>query len=75
MLLHEKCSENDEKKSPGGDERRCGFGGADVTVRVSNPEHVETGVRSLAVDGVQVDGDVAPAALLRDGAVVEVVLG
>jgi len=58
-----------------GFEVRRRFRGATVTVRVSNPDHVESGVRSLAVDGVAVAGDVAPAALLREGAVVEVVLG
>lgn len=58
-----------------GFEVRRRFRGAWVTVRVSNPEHVESGVRSLTVDGAPVEGDVAPAGLLRDGAVVEVVLG
>jgi len=58
-----------------GYEVRRRFRGAWVTVRVSNPDHVETGVRSLTVDGAVVDGDVAPAELLRDGAVIEVVLG
>ncbi len=58
-----------------GYEVRRRFRGAWVTVRVSNPDHVETGVRSLTVDGRAVEGDVAPAELLRDGAVVEVVLG
>ncbi|NLF04459.1 MAG: hypothetical protein GX593_05580, partial [Actinomycetales bacterium] len=56
-------------------EVRRRFRGNQVTIRVSNPEHVQTGVRSLTVDGAPVDGDVAPESLLRDGAVVEVVLG
>ena len=56
-------------------EVRRRFRGAWVTVRVANPDHVQTGVRSLTVDRVAVDGDVAPAERLRDGAVVEVVMG
>jgi len=51
------------------------FRGAAVTVRVTNPDHVSRGVAALDVDGVAVPGCVAPAGLLRDGAVVTVRMG
>jgi N,N'-diacetylchitobiose phosphorylase len=51
------------------------FRGRDVTIRVTNPNHVSRGVAMMTVDGTSVDGDVAPDALLHDGSVVDVVLG
>ena len=58
-----------------GFEARRRFRGAWVTIRVRNPEHVSSGVVALDVDGKAVAGTVAPAELLRDGAVVTVTLG
>jgi len=51
------------------------FRGAWVRIRVSNPEHVSRGVAVLEVDGIPVEGTVAPASLLRDGSVVTVRMG
>lgn len=51
------------------------FRGRWLTIRVDNPEHVQRGVRTLTVDGVPVDGDVVPAAVLRDSSLVAAVLG
>ncbi|HEY3438104.1 MAG TPA: glycosyl hydrolase family 65 protein [Actinotalea sp.] len=58
-----------------GFELRRLFRGSWVTVRVTNPDHVSRGVVALEVDGIRVEGTVAPAELLRDGAVVSVRLG
>ncbi|MFI2753787.1 GH36-type glycosyl hydrolase domain-containing protein [Cellulomonas sp. P22] len=58
-----------------GFEVRRHFRGHEVTIRVTNPEHVNRGVAMLSVDGTAVDGDVAPAHLVQDGSVVDVVLG
>lgn len=58
-----------------GFEVRRRFRGRDVTVRVTNPDHVCSGVSRLTVDGTPVEGDVAPECLLQDGSVVDVVLG
>ena len=51
------------------------FRGATYNITVKNPDHVNKGVKSLAVDGVAVDGTVIPVA--GDGKThkVEVVLG
>ncbi len=51
------------------------FRGRTVRVRVHNPEHVSRGVVSMEVDGVPVDGNLAPNGLLGDGSVVDVRLG
>lgn len=51
------------------------FRGRSLTIQVTNPENVNRGVAMLTVDGTAVDGDIAPTALLRDGSLVEVVLG
>lgn len=51
------------------------FRGATYQIAVSNPEHVNTGVRSLRVDGAPVEGQLIP--VLADGKnhVVEVMMG
>ncbi|NMB69153.1 MAG: glycosyl transferase family 36 [Chloroflexi bacterium] len=51
------------------------FRGATYQIAVSNPEHVNTGVRSLRVDGAPVEGQLIP--VLADGKnhVVEVLMG
>ncbi len=51
------------------------FRGATYQIAVSNPEHVNTGVRSLRVDGAPVEGQLIP--VLADGKnhVVEVIMG
>jgi cellobiose phosphorylase len=53
-----------------------------VTIEVTNPDHVTSGVASLTLDGVALDGDVVPAASLKPAGpdatgvnVVRVVLG
>jgi len=54
---------------------RRDFRGRSVTIQVTNPDGVNRGVAMLSVDGTAVDGDIAPTDLLRDGSLVEVVLG
>ena len=51
------------------------FRGVTYEISVSNPDGVSTGVRSLTVDGREVDGNVVPLAEGSDRVVVEVVLG
>jgi len=50
------------------------FRGATVSITVRNPNHVSSGVTSLTVNGQAVEGTVAPAELLTDGAEVVVTL-
>lgn len=49
--------------------------GAWVDINVTNPDHVESGVKSITVNGTPVSGKVVPNDLLSDGAKIEVVLG
>lgn len=55
------------------------FRGKQLTVRVLNPDRVQHGVVSLSIDGATVPigeaGALAPENLLRDGSVIEAVLG
>lgn len=58
------------------------FRGVNVTVKVSNPDGVETGVASVTVNGEAVDlsadakrGALVPVGALSEGAVVDVVMG
>ncbi len=51
------------------------FRGATYEITVSNPDGVSTGVRSLVVDGLAVEGDVVPLAEGAERVTVEVVLG
>jgi len=51
------------------------FRGKDITITVQNPNRVERGVASLEIDGVAVDGALAPDALLHDGSRIVAVLG
>jgi cellobiose phosphorylase len=57
-------------------EVRRAFRGKQVTIRVSNPSHVSTGIVSLTLNGLVLDGDVVPADALTDADnLVEAVLG
>ena len=51
------------------------FRGKTVHITVANPASVNTGVKSLTVDGQPVPGSLVPAAKLRDGANIVAVLG
>ena len=51
------------------------FRGATYEIAVENPEGVSGGVRSLQVDGHEVEGNVVPAARAGENVRVEVVLG
>ncbi len=50
-----------------GFEVRRRFRGKDLIIRVENPDHVEKGLRSLALNGAPVEGGVIPAARLVEG--------
>ena len=51
------------------------FRGKTLNIEVRNPLGVSMGVKALTVDGRPVEGNIAPAAGLRDGAVIVAELG
>ncbi len=51
------------------------FRGRQLHIHVTNPQHVCTGVRSLRVDGAQMEGDFIPIELLKDGSHIEAEMG
>lgn len=51
------------------------FRGKQLSVTVKNPNHVQSGVASLTLNGKALDGDYVPAAALADKNEIEVVLG
>ena len=51
------------------------FRGADYDIEVLNPEGVSSGIRSLSVDGRQINADVVPVATVGTTVQVQVVLG
>ena len=51
------------------------FRGSTYRISVSNPDHVGSGVRSISVDGVTIDGRTLPAGEAGSEYDVEVVLG
>jgi len=51
------------------------FRGRRVEITVSNPHHVETGVKAITVDGSPVEGTLVPSERLGDGSRIEVTLG
>jgi cellobiose phosphorylase len=51
------------------------FQGKTLTIEVTNPSGVCSGVKSLSVDGRPVDGNLIPKARLRNGSTIAAVLG
>ena len=51
------------------------FRGKKLSIRVTNPEHKESGVKALSLNGAVLDGDYIPAELLKDENEVVVTLG
>ena len=51
------------------------FRGKQLSITVKNPNHVQSGVASLTLNGKALDGDYVPAAALADKNEIEVVLG
>jgi cellobiose phosphorylase len=62
------------KAWPGFSMRRH-FRGKTVHITVKNPAGVNTGVKSLTVDGQLVSGNLVPAKKLKDGAMIVAILG
>ncbi len=50
------------------------FRGKRLSIRVANPDGLQKGVKGLRVDGVWVEGNVVPAAMMKTQTTVEVVL-
>lgn len=51
------------------------FRGKHLSIRVENPSHVQSGVKSLTLNGKELSGDFVPAAKLKDQNEITVVLG
>ena len=51
------------------------FRGKHLSIRVENPSHVQSGVKSLTLNGKELSGDFVPAAELKDQNEITVVLG
>ncbi len=51
------------------------FRGCHLSIKVQNPDHVESGVKKLLVDGLEVPGKLVPASALKPQTNVEVILG
>jgi cellobiose phosphorylase len=51
------------------------FRGKSIDIEVTNPHGVSRGVKSLTIDGRPIDGNLIPAAQLKDGSRVVAVLG
>ncbi len=51
------------------------FRGSHLSIKVENPNHVSSGVKSVTLNGEVIDGDLIPAAKLKDKNEVVVVLG
>ncbi|MBR1650848.1 MAG: N,N'-diacetylchitobiose phosphorylase [Lachnospiraceae bacterium] len=51
------------------------FRGSHISIKVENPNHVSSGVKSLTLNGEVLDGDLIPASKLKDKNEVVVVLG
>ena len=51
------------------------FRGSHISIKVENPNHVASGVKSLTLNGEVLDGDLIPASKLKDKNEVVVVLG
>ena len=51
------------------------FRGKQLSITVKNPNHVQSGVASLTLNGKALDGDYVPADALADKNEIEVVLG
>jgi hypothetical protein len=54
---------------------RRNFRGKMVSIEVQNPAGVCRSVRSLAVDGQPVEGDIVPTARLKSGSKIVAILG
>ncbi len=51
------------------------FRGVIYTIKVKNPNHVSTGIKSIKVDGVKIEGNVLPESKDKKEVVVDVVMG
>lgn len=51
------------------------FRGKQLSITVKNPNHVQSGVASLTLNGKALEGDYVPAAALAEQNQIEVVLG
>jgi cellobiose phosphorylase len=51
------------------------FRGNKLTINVTNPSHVCKGVKSTTVDGKVTESSVIPVDILKDGSVIDVVMG
>jgi cellobiose phosphorylase len=51
------------------------FRGSHISIKVENPDHVASGVKSLTLNGEALEGDLIPASKLKDKNEVVVVLG
>jgi len=51
------------------------FRGADITIKISNPNHVEKGISSMTIDGAKAEGNLIPVFAKGTSHVVDVVMG
>ena len=51
------------------------FRGKQLSITVNNPDHVQSGVASLTLNGKKLDGDYIPASEMAETNTVEITLG